>query len=136
MKKLILAAALCGLMTPVWAGKDCKSCPSQKTAKTAGKSCCSQLSRTALLKSGAKAPTKSTAKKSGHSAVYSVSAMTCDGCAKGLQAGLTKEKGVSAVQVDFKTKRATLHFNPKQTDAKKLEAAFARKGFPAKLVKS
>jgi mercuric ion binding protein len=131
MKKLILAAALCGLMTPVWAGKDCKSCPSQKTAKTAGKSCCSQLSRTAMLKSSAKG-----AKKSGKAAVYSVSAMTCDGCAKGLQAGLTKEKGVSAVQVDFKTKRATLHFNPKQTDAKKLEAAFARKGFPAKLVKS
>jgi mercuric ion binding protein len=132
MKKLILAAALCGLMTPVWAGKDCKSCPSQKTAKTAGKSCCSMLSRTTLLKSGA----KGSAKKSSQSAVYAVSKMDCEGCAKGLQAGFAKEKGVSSVQVDFKTKRATLHFNPKQTDAKKLEAAFARKGFPAKLVKS
>lgn len=135
MKKLILAAALCGLMTPVFAGKDCKDCPSAKTAKTAGKSCCSMLSRTALLKTSAKGA-KSTAKKSGKVAVYAVSAMTCDGCAKGLQAGLTKEKGVSGVQVDFKSKRATLNFDPKQTDAKKLEAAFARKGFPAKLVKS
>ncbi len=86
------------------------------------------LSRNAMLKSAAK--------KTNKTAVYTVSKMTCDGCAKGLQAGLTKEKGVSDVKVDYKTKRATLNFDPKQTDAKKLEAAFARKGFPAKLVKS
>ena len=135
MKKLILTAALCGLMTPVWAGTDCKSCPSQKTAATAGKSCCSQLSRTSLLKTSAKGA-KSSAKKSRQSAVYTVSKMDCEGCAKGLQAGLIKEKGVNGVQVDFQTKRATLNFDPKQTNAKKLEAAFARKGFPAKLVKS
>jgi mercuric ion binding protein len=60
--------------------------------------------------------------------------MTCDGCANGLQAGLAKENGVSNVKVDFKTKRATLNYNPTVTNTKKLEAAFDRKGFPAKLV--
>lgn len=135
MKKLVLSAALCGLLLPAVAheGKDGKSC---KMGKTAGKSCCSMLSRTAMLKSSGKVPAKAVAARTDKTAVYAVSAMTCDGCANGLQAGLTKEKGVSAVKVDFKTKRATLSFDPKQTDAKKLEAAFARKGFPAKLVKS
>jgi|SRR5215216_1707026 len=67
-------------------------------------------------------------------AVYSVSKMECEGCSKGLQAGLTKEKGVSDAKVDFKSKRATLRYDARQTNAKKLEKAFARKGFPAKLV--
>lgn len=129
MKKLILTAALCGLMMPAVAGgKDCQKCPSQKTAATAGKSCCSQLSRAKML--------QASTKKTDKTAVYAVSKMDCDGCAKGLQAGFAKEKGVSDIKVDFKTKKATLRFDPKQTDAKKLEAAFARKGFPAKLVKS
>ena len=118
MKKLILTAALCSLMLPVVAGE----------TKPKAKSCCSMLSRTAML--------KSSAKKTDKTAVYAVSGMTCEGCSKGLQAGLTKEKGVSEAKVDLKTKKATLRFDPKQTDAKKLEAAFARKGFPAKLVKS
>jgi mercuric ion binding protein len=127
MKKLILAASLCGLMLPLVA-KDAK------TTKT--KSCCSMLSRSAMLKNSGKIVASTTAKKTDKTAVYAVSQMECDGCAKGLAAGLSKEKGVSAVKVDFKTKRATLRFDPKQTDSKKLEAAFSRKGFPAKLVRS
>jgi mercuric ion binding protein len=123
MKKLILTATLCGLMLPVAAHE----------TKGKVKSCCSMLSRSAMLKNSAKS---GAAKKTDKTAVYAVSKMECEGCSKGLTGGLTKEKGVSDVKVDFKSKRATLRFDPKQTDALKLQAAFARKGFPAKLVKS
>ncbi len=135
MKKLMLTVALCGLMLPVAAHKD-KAGKQCKTEKTALKSCCSMLSRSAMLKNSSKTVASASAKKTDKTAIYAVSGMTCDGCASGLQAGLAKEKGVGSVKVDLKTKKATLLFDPKQTDAKKLEAAFARKGFPAKLVKS
>lgn len=83
MKKLILSAALCGLIVPTLViAKDAKT---NKIAEdTTGKSCCSMLSRSAMLKAGAK--------KVSQSAVYAVSKMTCDGCAKGLQASLGKKK--------------------------------------------
>lgn len=138
MKNLLLSAALCGLMLPAFAhtekdGKECKVDP-----KTGQKSCCVMLSRGAMLKKGTTTAAKTTAKATGlqKTAVYSVTKMECEGCSGALQAGLAKEKGVSEAKVDYKAKRATLRFDAKQTDAKKLEAVFARKGFPAKLLKS
>lgn len=128
MKKLMLAASLCGLMLPALAhkeGKDAKSCET--------KACCAVLSRGAMLKGKSANPAKSASAKV---AVFSVSNMSCEGCSNGLQASLAKEKGVQEAKVDFKAKRATVRFDSKQTDTKKLEAAFERKGFPAKLAKS
>lgn len=129
MTKLLLTAALCGLMLPAFAhtekgGKMCKT-----DAKT-GKTCCplNGAKTTALKSSKPVAGTRT--------AVYSVSKMECEGCSSALQAGLSKEKGVAEAKVDFKAKRATLRFDAKQTNPKKLEAAFKAKGFPAKLLKS
>ena len=108
--------------------KDGKMC--KMDGKTGAK-CCPPSAKAALLKMS-----KPVALAGTKTAVYSVSKMTCGGCSGGLQAGLSKEKGVADAKVDFKSKRATLRFDARQTDAKKLEAAFARKGFPAKLLKS
>ena len=129
MNRILISAALCGLMLPALAHTEKDGAMCKTEAKT-GKTCCPM--------SGAKTATKTkTARASGtHTAVYSVSKMTCEGCSGALQAGLSKEKGVAEAKVDFKAKRATLRFDAKQTDAKKLEAVFKAKGFPAKLLKS
>jgi periplasmic mercuric ion binding protein len=148
MKKLLLSAALCGLMAPAMAGQSC--CPSMaaqgaktgaKTTKTAAKS--GAKTATMSCPMAAKASKTAGAKTAGAKSAcadkvvkFTVAKMTCDGCANGLQAGLAKEKGVCDVKVSYKDKQATVHYNANLTDAKKLEAAFTRKGFPAKQVKS
>ena len=132
MKNFLFAAALCStLALPAVAQK-----AATKTADTAAASCCTAMA--AKGKTAASCPMGSKVMGSKVAcddkvAVFNVSKMTCDGCANGLQAGIAKEKGVCDVKVDYKTKKATLHYNAKVTDVKKLEAAFGRKGFPAKV---
>jgi mercuric ion binding protein len=127
MKNFLFAAALCGtLALPAMAQK-----AATKTADKAAASCCTAMA--AKGKTAMSCPAGSKVACDDKVAVFNVSKMTCDGCANGLQAGIAKEKGVCDVKVDYKTKKATLHYNAKVTDVKKLEAAFGRKGFPAKV---
>ncbi len=68
--------------------------------------------------------------------VFAVSDMTCAECTFSIADALKKTSGVSAANVDFKTKRAIVSYEPSRVGVPKLRAAIERSGFPARQVSS
>lgn len=57
--------------------------------------------------------------------------MHCDGCASTIQALLSHEQGVKSVIVSFEKRRASVLYDPKETDSVRLAAAVEKAGFRA-----
>lgn len=68
--------------------------------------------------------------------VFAVSNMTCAECTFGLATALKKTSGVSAANVDFKTKRAIVRYDAARVGVPELRATIERSGFPARQVSS
>jgi len=62
----------------------------------------------------------------------SIKGMTCEGCAKGLQAALKKVQGVKHASVDFERKTATVEFTD-PANLEQLKKTVARAGFQAEV---
>jgi len=83
-------------------------------------------------------PTTETTKLQLAQCAVKVSGMTCDGCPRMVEKGLSKVEGVKTVKVDFKTAAAQVEFNPKVTNAEKIIASFNKSnpGFRLELTKT
>lgn len=57
--------------------------------------------------------------------------MHCDGCASTIQALLSHETGIKSANVSFPKGRATVLYDPKETDPGKVTAAIEKAGFRA-----
>ena len=60
-----------------------------------------------------------------------IEGMHCDGCAGTVQALLSHEAGIKSANVSFAKGRATVLYDPNETDMAKVVAAIARAGFRA-----
>lgn len=58
-----------------------------------------------------------------------IEGMNCDGCASTIQSLLTREPGVRSANVSFTGRKATVLYDPKQTDPGKVAAAIEKAGF-------
>jgi len=64
---------------------------------------------------------------------FNVEKMTCATCPITVKKAMSKVTGVSSVDVDYKTKTATVKFDPKRTNAGAIAAASTNAGYPAKV---
>jgi len=62
---------------------------------------------------------------------FAVSGMTCDGCAKAIREELMRVEGVESVAVAFKTKSATIRFDPSKASPAKLARLINGLGYKA-----
>jgi len=60
----------------------------------------------------------------------------CGMCQKTIEVGLSKVAGVSQPQVDLKTKKTTLSYNPEKTNVKSLEKVISELGYQANDLKA
>ncbi len=65
---------------------------------------------------------------------FAIENMTCALCPITVRKAMKKVKGVKKVKVDFKTKTATVTFDPAETTAAAIAAASANAGYPAKAI--
>ncbi|HHM2297806.1 TPA: cation transporter [Legionella anisa] len=63
--------------------------------------------------------------------VLSIPGMTCPVCPITIKKALDNMAGVNEVSIDFKTKRATVVFNPNQVQIADLTAATKNAGYPS-----
>ncbi len=61
--------------------------------------------------------------------------MHCEGCAQSVTSNLTKTPGVKTAKVDFKTKAATVTYDPAKCSPSKLVEAVKKSGYAATLAK-
>lgn len=66
-------------------------------------------------------------------AVFKVSGMSCEMCAKGVEAQLAKLPGVKSAKVSFKGGRATIIYDDSKITVKQLKETIQRSGFGAEL---
>lgn len=66
-------------------------------------------------------------------ASFVVAKMTCATCPITVKKAMSAVRGVRSVKVDFKSKTATVEFDPKVTNAGAIGAASTNAGYPAKL---
>jgi len=72
---------------------------------------------------------KSTAKAKTEIITFNVDGMTCGACAGMVDGAANTVDGVAKCSVKFKEKQAVVEYDPKKTDAKKIEAALKTTGF-------
>src|SRR5437868_14689877 len=60
-----------------------------------------------------------------------ITGMTCAACARRVERGLLKTPGVGAAHVNFATARATVEYDPRRTDARRLVEAVEGVGYGA-----
>lgn len=65
---------------------------------------------------------------------FTISGMTCNGCAAGLKTELKLARGVATAEVSLTNKLATVAYDTNRTSATKLVKVAAEAGFEAKLV--
>ncbi len=82
---------------------------------------------------GAVAPTSAAAGMA--DVIFNVEGMTCEGCAKGIQAALAKQAGVTSATVDFEEKTARVVYDPSLVSVPRLTESIAELGFTATLRK-
>ena len=63
------------------------------------------------------------------SIVYNVEGMTCDSCALGIQATLSRREGVKQIEVLYDDKVARVAFDPAEITGEQLSAAFEELGY-------
>jgi copper chaperone CopZ len=64
-----------------------------------------------------------------------IKGMHCPSCTMLVKEALTDTKGVKDASVDLKKEKATVNFDEKVTDEKKLIAAIKAEGYEAKIMK-
>lgn len=64
-------------------------------------------------------------------ASFSIAKMTCATCPISVKKAMKRVDGVKTVEVDFKTKIATVSFDPSITNAETIAAASTNVGYPA-----
>lgn len=64
---------------------------------------------------------------------FKVSGMTCEMCAKGVEAQLKKLDGVKSATVSYKESRATVVYDDTQVTPEKLKETIEKSGFKAEL---
>jgi len=69
-----------------------------------------------------------------HTVILSVENMTCSTCPIVVRKALEKVPGVSATNVDFDKKTATVTFDPDKVTVARLTSATTDAGFPSKLL--
>ncbi|VAV88142.1 hypothetical protein MNBD_ALPHA04-1315 [hydrothermal vent metagenome] len=62
---------------------------------------------------------------------FKIDKMTCAGCPITVKTAMKKVQGVSSVAVDYKTKTATVQFDPAVTNTIAIAAASENAGYPA-----
>lgn len=60
-----------------------------------------------------------------------IAGMHCDGCASTIQALLSHETGIKSANVSFAKGRATVLYDPNETNTAKVTAAIEKAGFRA-----
>jgi copper chaperone CopZ len=60
--------------------------------------------------------------------------MHCEGCKAKIDKNIAFEKGVKGLEADLATKTVTIKYNPKKTDAEKLEKAIQKLGFKTEVL--
>jgi len=86
------------------------------------------------LVGGVAARSKLWAKPNLSKVTFEVKGMTCDSCAKGLQASLAKVKGVKTAAVSFKDKQAVIQLNESQTPVQQLASEITQQGYTGSLI--
>ncbi|HYN83993.1 MAG TPA: heavy metal translocating P-type ATPase [Pyrinomonadaceae bacterium] len=71
----------------------------------------------------------STAEKVNDRAELSVEGMSCAACAQRIERRLSKTEGVTSASVNFATRRASVEYDPRRTDERKLSGAVESIGF-------
>lgn len=66
-------------------------------------------------------------------ASFAVGNMTCATCPITVKKAMSAVHGVRSVNIDFKSKTATVEFDPKATNSAAIAAASTNAGYPAKL---
>ena len=61
--------------------------------------------------------------------------LTCEGCKKTIETGLSKAKGVKEVKADPETKMVTVTYDESKTSEEKLVKSIERMGYKAKVSK-
>ncbi len=64
--------------------------------------------------------------------VLEVEGMTCEGCARGIEATLAREPGVVKAKVDYPSKTARIEYAPEKTSPKKLVEVIRSLGYEPK----
>jgi mercuric ion binding protein len=64
---------------------------------------------------------------------FKIDKMTCASCPITVKTAMKKVQGVSSVAVDFKTKIATVQFDPERTSTQAIASASENAGYPATL---
>lgn len=65
---------------------------------------------------------------------FAIKNMTCAACPITVRTAIRRVTGVSAVQVDFAAKTASVTYNPHQTSVAQIAAASTNAGYPAHAV--
>lgn len=86
-----------------------------------------------LLAAALSAPAASAAGT--RTATLAVEKMDCAACPITVREALKKVPGVASAQVDFKTRRAVVVFDPAKADSEALTKATADAGFPSKVAR-
>lgn len=63
--------------------------------------------------------------------ILKVLGMKCHSCAKIIKYGLEEEVGIKSVEVDFKSEKAYLEFNPEETSPAEIENKIKDLGYKA-----
>ena len=58
-----------------------------------------------------------------------IEGMHCNGCASTIQALLSHEPGIKSADVSFANSKATVSYDPNETDAAKVKAAIEKAGY-------
>ncbi len=67
--------------------------------------------------------------KTSYEITFTVNGMTCEGCVENVQNTLKAVKGVTGYDVQRKENRAIVEFDPKITNADKIEAALKKTSY-------
>ena len=67
---------------------------------------------------------------------FTVEKMTCAACPITVKTAMSRVEGVRSVDVDFKSKTATVTFDPTVTTADEIAQASANAGYPAEVAES
>jgi copper chaperone CopZ len=73
-----------------------------------------------------------TSAKTSYEITFTVNGMTCEGCVENVQNTLKAVKGVTGYDVQRKENRAIVEFDPKVTNADKIEAALKKTSYEIK----
>jgi Cu+-exporting ATPase len=95
--------------------------------------CCPPPGATTALGIPTAAAASATPAAAAGAATLLLEGMSCESCAEGVRAALTKLDGVKTAAVDFSEKRATVAYDPAKITPQAMLDAVAKLGYTAKL---